>query len=110
MSNTTSYRPKRFAKSSKAAPSNSLSGFMDGKLVITNAAANGADGLGMSKADIRLALGGLKPEHFYKSEPSVAVPSLMMDVYHLPYGERTIYVKFHRIANDTYLLTSFKEK
>lgn len=110
MNTTPANRPKRLAKSATAVPSHSLSGFKSGKLVITNAVAEAADRLAMSKADIRGALAGLRPAHFYKSEPSVAVPGQMMDVYHLPHDGRTIYVKFHCDSNDVYVLTSFKEK
>ena len=47
---------------------------------------------------------------FFKSMAAEKNPGVRMDVYHLPYHGRTIYVKFVRDPNGTFALSSFKEK
>ena len=91
-------------------PARNLSDFKSGKLVIARSALAGAAAMGMSKADIKTALGSLEPAHFYKSMPAERMPGASMDVYHLPHEGRTIYVKFVRAPSGVYFLTSFKER
>jgi hypothetical protein len=104
-------RRRRLAKSASAVPSYDLSEIKSAKLNIAGSARDGARALGLeSRADMYAALATLQPAHFYKSMPADKNPAAMMDVYHLPYSGRTIYVKFARDPNGVFALTSFKEK
>ncbi len=95
---------------SPSKPAHNLSDFKSGKLVIARSALRGAAAIGMSKADIKTALAGLDPAHFYKSIAAERMPGAAMDVYHLPHAGRAIYVKFVRAPNGVYFRTSFKER
>jgi len=78
---------------------------------ITFKARDEALALGLAdEASIRSALSGLDPMDFFKSMESDKRPGAWQDVYHLPFGGRTLYVKFMRDPKGIFVLTSCKEK
>lgn len=52
---------------------------------------------------------GMNTGQFYKSMTSAADSKVWQDVYHVPYDEVVLYVKFTTDV-DGYLIISFKEK
>ena len=103
-------KPPPTSRRSPTKPAYDLPDFKSGRLVIAKSALLGAAAMGMAKADIKQALGALRPAHFFKCMASEQRPGTMMDVYHLPHSRTTVYVKFSREPNGVYVLTSFKEK
>lgn len=103
-------RRRRLAKDASDVPAHDLSQFKSARLRISGAAEDGAAAMDMTRTDIYEALAQLAPAHFFKSMAAEKNPGMRMDVYHLPYRGRTIYVKFVRDPNGTFALTSFKEK
>ncbi len=68
-----------------------------------------AETLGIDLQDVVWIIQGMNREHFYKSMTSKADSKIWQDVYHVPYDEIVLYVKF-TIDIDGYLVISFKEK
>jgi motility quorum-sensing regulator/GCU-specific mRNA interferase toxin len=78
-------------------------------LRITKTALTCAEELGISLAELVTILQGMTREQFYKSMTSDADVRIWQDVYHVPCGDLTLYVKFTTDA-EGYLVLSFKEK
>lgn len=78
-------------------------------LRMTRTARNSAFSLGLTLEGVVALIQGLRREHFYKSMTSEADSTLWQDVYHVPYEELTLYVKFTRDEEGFFLL-SLKEK
>jgi motility quorum-sensing regulator/GCU-specific mRNA interferase toxin len=60
--------------------------------------------------DIVAVLQSMKREHFYKSMTAYRDSRVWQDVYHVPWGEDVIYVKFTADAVTAFRVLSFKEK
>lgn len=52
----------------------------------------------------------MERKHFYKSMTSLEEVAVWQDVYHIPYGELVLYVKFRADVITEFQLLSFKEK
>ena len=52
----------------------------------------------------------LKNTNFYKSMTSIYDHTVWQDVYHLPFGDLILYVKFTKDVLSEFTLLSFKEK
>jgi hypothetical protein len=60
---------------------------------ITKVAADGAVEVGLSEEGLVAAVLSLTPAHFYKCMEAEQRPGLWQDVYHLPHGTITLYLK-----------------
>ena len=80
------------------------------KLNVTGAALKGAREMGLSPQDMVAAIQAMSSTMFYKSMTSYADHRVWQDVYHVPYGEYEIYLKFTADAVTEFVLLSFKEK
>ncbi len=94
----------------KFTPSYSLSEFKQSDFEITRTATRTAQELGFYESDIRRVVATMKPQHFYKSMTSYANHKIWQDVYHVPCGKLTLYVKFTQNVISEFTLLSFKEK
>jgi len=81
-----------------------------GKLRVTGTALRNAASLGFGRAEIVATIQTMKREQFYKSMTTYADHRLWQDVYHVPSGVGTLYVKFTADVVTEFLLLSFKEK
>lgn len=79
------------------------------KLRMTRTASNSAMALGMVLLDIVKLIQGTTREHFYKSMTSEHDSAIWQDVYHVPWADTVLYVKFTTDASG-FLLISLKEK
>lgn len=91
-------------------PSFNLEEFKASDYFITKSALQGAMMLGMDDEDIDATIASMKPEHFYKSMTSYKDSKIWQDVYHVPYEDKMLYVKFTKEAISEFTLLSFKEK
>lgn len=99
----------------KRKPSHDLAAFQafvatPERLSITATATASAFALGFDRRAIAAALRALTRKHFYKSMTSYANPRAWQDVYHLPYGNMVLYIKFTDDAVTQFTVLSFKEK
>lgn len=77
---------------------------------ITWAARTGAQELSLSFAEILEVLQSIQRSHFYKSMTSYQDHSVWQDVYHVPWDDVQIYVKFTAGRILEFRLLSFKER
>lgn len=75
-------------------PTYNLEEFKNSDYEITKNAQKGAENLGFELSEIDKVISTMKKEHFYKSMTSYANHKIWQDVYHVPYGGLTLYVKF----------------
>ena len=94
----------------KLNPTYNLEEFKNSDYKITNTAFRTALELEFDENDIRKVISTMKQEHFYKSMTSYANHKIWQDVYHVPYGGLTLYVKFTQNVISEFTLLSFKEK
>ena len=52
----------------------------------------------------------MERKHFYKSMTSYSNHKIWQDVYHVPYDDMILYVKFTQNTISEFTLLSFKEK
>ena len=78
-------------------------------LRITKTALTCAAALDITLENIVAIIQSLTPRHFYKSMTSHVSSAVWQDVYHVPWRETLLYVKFTTDA-EGYLVISFKEK
>jgi motility quorum-sensing regulator/GCU-specific mRNA interferase toxin len=78
-------------------------------LRITKTALTCAAALDISLEDIVAIIQSLTPRHFYKSMTSHVSSAVWQDVYHAPWRETLLYLKFTTDA-EGYLVISLKEK
>lgn len=81
----------------------------EGRLRMTVSARNGAFGLGITLAGVVALIQGIARQHFHKSMTSFADHTVWQDVYHVPYQETVLYVKF-TVDGEGHLVISLKEK
>ncbi len=75
----------------------------------TASSRNSARALGLQLSDMVAVVQATTVSHFYKTMPSHQNPAIFQDVYHVPFRQWTLYVKF-TIDADGHLLISLKEK
>ena len=91
-------------------PTYNLEEFKNSNFGITMTAQKTAADLGFDKNDVHRFVSTMEPKHFYKSMTSYANHKIWQDVYHVPYGDLVIYVKFTQNVISEFTLLSFKEK
>lgn len=94
----------------KLIPTYKLDDFKMSNFSITRKAYDTALDLGFNEGDIRRVIHTMKDEHFYKSMTSYANHKIWQDVYHVPYEDLVLYVKFTQNIISEFTLLSFKEK
>ena len=94
----------------KFIPTYKLEDFKNSHFKIAVTASQTAFQLGFGEEDIREFVSKMKSEHFYKSMTSYANHKIWQDVYHVPYKNIIIYVKFTQNVLSEFMLLSFKEK
>lgn len=77
---------------------------------VSQAALYGGRAVGFNYGRIIEAVLSLQPTDFYKTMPSEQAPGLWQDVYHLSYGEASLYVKLQINQNGEAIVIQFKEK
>ena len=94
----------------KYTPSYNLEEFKRSHFDITVTAAKDAAKIGFDMDGIRAVVRSMKKEHFYKSMTSYSDHKIWQDVYHIPFGDKIIYIKFTKGVITEFRLLSFKEK
>lgn len=94
----------------KYTPIYNLESFRHSQYTIKQSALSGAAAMGFEREDILLAVESMRPEHFYKSMTSYNNHRIWQDVYHVPYKDYMVYVKFTQGVITDFDLLSFKEK
>ena len=80
------------------------------KLHLTTTALVGARSLGCSAEDILAVIQSMQHQHFYKSMTSYQDHTVWQDVYHVPWSQVVIYLKFTADLVTEFCVLSFKEK
>lgn len=80
------------------------------RLAITTSALKTAVGIGFGRAGIAEVIRSMRPAHFYKSMTSVRDYRHWQDVYHVPWQEMILYVKFTDDVVTEFTVLSFKER
>ena len=91
-------------------PSYSLTEFKSSNYSITKTAKITARNLGFDMNGINEVISTMELKHFYKSMTSYANHKIWQDVYHVPYGDLILYIKFTQNIISEFTLLSFKEK
>ena len=91
-------------------PSYSLTEFKSSNYSITKTAKTTARDLGFDMDGINEVISTMELKHFYKSMTSYANHKIWQDVYHVPYGNLILYIKFTKNLISEFTLLSFKEK
>ena len=91
-------------------PSYSLTEFKNSDYNITTTAKRTARDLGFDMDGINEVVSTMELKHFYKSMTSYANHKIWQDVYHVPYGDYILYIKFTQNVISEFTLLSFKEK
>ena len=90
-------------------PTYRLEEFKSSNFEITKTAQRTALELEFDEEDVRHIVSTMKRD-FYKSMTSYANHKIWQDVYHVPYGNLILYVKFTQNVLSEFTLLSFKEK
>lgn len=91
-------------------PTYSLEEFKNSNFRITLTAQKTAADLGFDDEGIREIVSTMELRHFYKSMTSYADHKIWQDVYHVPFGNLILYIKFTQNVISEFTLLSFKEK
>jgi len=91
-------------------PTYSLEEFKNSDFRITRTAQKSAEALCFEREDIYKVVSTMELKHFYKSMTSYADHRVWQDVYHVPYGNLILYIKFTQNVISEFTLLSFKEK
>ena len=97
----------------KRKPSRDLAAFQAAFLrdaAITMTALRSAIALGYGLQDVQEVVARMVPRHFVKSVTSHANHRQWQDVYHLPFDDRVLYIKFTDAIVTEFILLSLKEK
>ncbi|MDY0005035.1 MAG: type II toxin-antitoxin system MqsR family toxin [Polyangia bacterium] len=78
-------------------------------LRMTRTARDCAFSLGLMLEGVVDMIQGMSREHFYKSMTSLSSSALWQDVYHVPWQETVLYVKF-TTDDEGFLVISLKER
>ena len=91
-------------------PTYDLEKFKSSNFRTTQTARNSALDLGFDIFGVHNVVSTMQPEHFYKSMTSYQNHKVWQDVYHVPYDDMILYIKFTEDVISEFLLLSFKEK
>lgn len=91
-------------------PYHNLSKFKVSNYSITKTALKSAAKLGVDDKGIKSIIKTMEPAHFYKSMTSKNNHTQWQDVYHVPYQNKILYIKFTDNIITEFTLLSFKEK
>jgi motility quorum-sensing regulator/GCU-specific mRNA interferase toxin len=80
------------------------------RLAITTTALRTAAELGFGRNEIAAAIRSMQPAHFVKSMTSYWDHRRWQDVYHVPWAEVVLYVKFTDDVVTEFTVLSFKER
>ena len=94
----------------KFKPTYNLEEFKKSDFEITQTAQKSVENLGFEVSDIFKVVSIMEHKHFYKSMTSYANHKIWQDVYHVPYKNLILYVKFTKNTISEFTLLSFKEK
>ena len=94
----------------KFTPTYSLEDFKKSHFEITITAQKTAADLGLDETGIRKTVLTMERKDFYKSMTSYANHKIWQDVYHVPYKNLILYVKFTQNVISEFTLLSFIEK
>ena len=94
----------------KFSPTYDLEEFKKSDFEITKTAQETARNLGFDKKSVHEVISTMSKKHFYKSMTSYANHRIWQDVYHVPYENLILYVKFTKNIISEFTLLSFKEK
>ena len=94
----------------KFTPTYNLEEFKKSDFEFTKTSLKSSKELGFEESDVRDVVSTMKREHFYKSMTSYANHKIWQDVYHVPYENLVLYVKFTQNVISEFTLLSFKEK
>jgi motility quorum-sensing regulator / GCU-specific mRNA interferase toxin len=79
-------------------------------VVMTTTALKSAVALGFGRSGIVDVIASMSSAMFYKSMTTYRDHRLWQDVYHVPYGEWLLYIKFQADIVTVFKIVSFKEK
>ena len=94
----------------KFRPTYDLEKFKSSNFRMTATATDNALDIGFDIVDVHRVVSTMQPEHFYKSMTSYQNHKVWQDVYHVPYDDMILYIKFTEDVISEFLLLSFKEK
>ena len=94
----------------KFAPTYNLDEFKNSDFKVTVTADKTARELGFDRNGIKEVISSMERKHFYKSMTSYANHKIWQDVYHVPFENLILYVKFTQNVISEFTLLSFKEK
>ena len=94
----------------KFLPTYSLDEFKNSDFKVTVTADKTARELGFDRNGIKEVISSMERKHFYKSMTSYANHKIWQDVYHVPFENFVLYVKFTQNVISEFTLLSFKEK
>ena len=94
----------------KFAPTYNLDEFKNSDFKVTVTADKTARELGFDRNGIKEVISSMERKHFYKSMTSYANHKIWQDVYHVPFENLILYVKFTQNIISEFTLLSFKEK
>ena len=94
----------------KFTPTYNLEEFKKSDFEFTKTALKTSKELGFEESDVRNVVSTMQHKHFYKSMTSYANHKIWQDVYHVPYKNLILYVKFTKNTISEFTLLSFKEK
>lgn len=94
----------------KFTPTYNLDEFKNSDFKVTVTADKTARELGFNRNGIKEVISSMEREHFYKSMTSYANHKIWQDVYHVPFENLILYVKFTQNIISEFTLLSFKEK
>ena len=94
----------------KFLPTYNLEEFKNSDFEFTKTALKTSKELGFEEKDVRDVILTMERKHFYKSMTSYSNHKIWQDVYHVPYDDMILYVKFTQNTISEFTLLSFKEK
>ena len=94
----------------KFTPAYDLEKFKASDFSITVTANKTAFKLGFDSDGIHEVVSTMQENQFYKPMTSYANHKIWQDVYHVPYGNLLLYIKFTQNVISEFTLLSFKEK
>jgi len=94
----------------KFTPTYNLEEFKKSDFEFTKTSLKTSKELGFEESDVRDVVSTMECKHFYKSMTSYANHKIWQDVYHVPYENLVLYIKFTQNVISEFTLLSFKEK
>ena len=94
----------------KYTPTYNLEDFKASNFIVTATATKTAFDLGFDTEGIKKVVATMNEKQFYKSMTSYSNHKIWQDVYHVPYGDLVLYIKFTQNVISSFTLLSFKEK